>query len=394
MQPVRLLVLLLVLVTETHAVMFNLVAPTDPVPVGAELHLNLLILNPEAAETALAVPVALAGHLSDRTRVWNVDLLARTTSEPVVIAAGGFAVREFLVKLPAEARGRLVLEIETPAKAKVVIETMDETTKTATPKPPLSNFAPPRTIEAAIKRTFAGRLSPHESIYFIYGDEQQAAKFQFSFKYRLLGDRGQVGEVLPALRSLYFGFTQRSLWDIQANSSPFYDTSYMPELIYESQSVIEPEAGGGAKWLGYQIGIKHESNGREGLASRSLNTVYFRPGVAFGRFDGWSLIVAPRIWTYVSDLDNNPDIRDYRGNAELLLVLGKNESLSLALTGRLGRGGRKGSLQADFSVPVRFDRMFDFATYFLIQYWEGYSESLIDYNQRTSSLRAGFSFVR
>jgi len=312
----------------------------------------------------------------------------------VVIAAGGFAVREYLVKLPAEARGRLVLEIATPAKAKVAIETMDQVAPLAPVAMPLSNFAPPRTVAVAIKRTFAGRLSPHESIYFIYGGEQQAAKFQFSFKYRLLGDRGQAGEVLPALRSFYFGFTQRSLWDIQANSSPFYDTSYMPELIYESQSVIEPEAGGGAKWLGYQIGLKHESNGREGLASRSLNMVYFRPGVAFGRFDGWSLIVAPRIWTYVSDLDNNPDIRDYRGNAELLLVLGKNEGLSLALTGRLGRGGRKGSLQADFSVPVRFDRMFDFATYFLIQYWEGYSESLIDYNQRTSSLRAGFSFVR
>jgi phospholipase A1/A2 len=142
------------------------------------------------------------------------------------------------------------------------------------------------------------------------------------------------------------------------------------------------------------VGLKHESNGRSDLASRSMNIAYFRPGVAFGRFDGWSLILAPRIWTYVDDLDNNPDIRDYRGNLELLAVLGKNEGMSLALTGRIGRGGHKGSLQADLFLPVQFDRVFDFASYLLIQYWDGYSESLIDYDKRTTSLRIGFSFVR
>ena len=68
--------------------------------------------------------------------------------------------------------------------------------------------------------------------------------------------------------------------------------------------------------------------------------------------------------------------------------------MSLALTGRIGRGGHKGSLQADLFLPVQFDRVFDFASYLLIQYWEGYSESLIDYDKRTTSLRIGFSFVR
>jgi phospholipase A1/A2 len=43
---------------------------------------------------------------------------------------------------------------------------------------------------------------------------------------------------------------------------------------------------------------------------------------------------------------------------------------------------------------VKFDRMFDFATYVLIQYWNGYGESLRDYNKRTETIRAGFSLVR
>ncbi len=377
-----------------HAVVFNLVAPPAPVAVGAEVRLNLLILNPAGQEVALDVPARVEGRLSNDSRNWSVVLKAEALDGPVIVAAGGFAVREFLVQLPVEARGRLVLTIETPTAARVAIEAQVQLAKQAPARTPLSNFTPPRTVEAAVKRTFAGRLSPHEPIYFIYGSEQQAAKFQFSFKYRLLGEGGTAGRVLPALRSLYFGFTQRSLWDVESNSSPFYDTSYMPELVFESQSVIDSEQSGGFKWLGYQAGLKHESNGREGLASRSINTVYFRPGVAFGRFDDWSVILAPRVWAYVSDLTNNPDIRDYRGNFELLAVLGKNEGLSLSLTGRMGRDVHKGSFQADLSIPVKFDHVFEFATYFLVQYWDGYGESLLDYNRRSSTLRAGVSFVR
>jgi len=43
---------------------------------------------------------------------------------------------------------------------------------------------------------------------------------------------------------------------------------------------------------------------------------------------------------------------------------------------------------------VKFDRMFDFATYVLIQYWNGYGESLRSYNQWRETVRAGFSLVR
>jgi phospholipase A1 len=43
---------------------------------------------------------------------------------------------------------------------------------------------------------------------------------------------------------------------------------------------------------------------------------------------------------------------------------------------------------------VKFDKMFDFATYVLIQYWNGYGESLRSYNQRHRQCGAGFSLVR
>ncbi len=377
-----------------RAVVLNLVAPPVPVATGAEVRINLVVLNPAATEALVDLPVALAGRLSDEQQGWTVELTAPAMGGTVSVAAGGFAVREYLLQLPAKADGRLVLEVDKPVVAKVAIEVLAGVAKSAPVRAPLSNIAPPLTAEAAIRRTFNGRFSAHDPIYFIYGPEEPAAKFQFSFKYRLIGARSELGEVVPALRSLYFGYTQRSLWNIDADSSPFYDTSYMPELMFESQSVLDPGGVGGFQILGYQAGVRHESNGRDGLDSRSMNTIYFRPGFVFGRFDGWNVLLAPRLSAYISDLGNNPDIEDYRGNLEMMAVFGRNDSFALSLLGRLGRGGHKGSLQADLTIPVRFDRVFDFATYVLIQYWDGYGESLRDYNVRSSSIRAGFSLVR
>ena len=76
-----------------------------------------------------------------------------------------------------------------------------------------------------------------------------------------LGDNGRLGDKVPVLRGLYVGFTQRSLWDIDADSSPFFDTSYMPELMYESQSYLDLGKTGGFQFLGFQAGLRHESNG-------------------------------------------------------------------------------------------------------------------------------------
>lgn len=385
--------LLLGAAASAKAVVFNLVAPPDAVTAGSEVSLNLLMLNPGAEEVTLTVPETMKAVLSTEDRSWHVDLRAPAMGDSVSIKAGGFVVRVFVVELPEEARGRLVLQIDRPVVAKVALEAQALPTKYHA-RPALSNFTPPHTAEAAIKRSFAGRFSAHDPIYLIYGNERQGAKFQFSFKYRVLGEDARLGDSIPALRRLYFGYTQRSLWDINADSSPFYDTSYVPELMFESQRVLDPNSPGGFKWVGYQAGLRHESNGRSGPLSRSMNTVYFRPGFAFGRFDGWHVIVGPRFSHYISDLSNNPDIKDYRGSVELFALLGYDDKTSLAITSRIGNKSGRGSVQADLAIPIKFDQMFDFATYMLIQYWQGYGESLVDYNTKSTGLRIGFSLVR
>ena len=389
-----LLAVLLVFTTQAHGVIISLVSPGAPVANGAEVRLNLLVLNPGAGALNLQLPGIIKGSLCDETHCWPVVLKADARSGQVEVAPGGFIVREYRVKLPPQATGLLVLDITEPVAAKVAIEARSGLEAGTSVQAPLSNFVPPQTVEAAIHRTFAGRFSAHEPIYFIYGEGPQAAKFQFSFKYRLLGTGSELSEKIPALRRLFIGYTQRSLWNIDDNSSPFYDTSYMPELLFESQSVLQEKEGGGIHWLVYQVGVKHESNGSPAFNSRSMNTVYFRPGVAFGDLNGWNVIVAPRFHAYVGDLVDNPDLQDYRGNVEFMAAVGRNDYFAVSVIGRLGRGGHKGSVEADLTIPVRAEFLLDFATYILNQYTNAYGESLLDYNVRSSSIRAGFSLVR
>lgn len=244
-----------------------------------------------------------------------------------------------------------------------------------------------------LQRAFVDHFGFHEPIYFLYGPNEPAAKFQFSLRYRLVGRTPSPDQMEPPARALYLGYTQRSLWDIEGDSSPFYDSSYMPEVMFESLAPDRSGEVGWFHWLGFQAGVKHESNGQGGDESRSLNIVYFRPGLAIGSLEGWRLVLAPRFFAYLGTSDYNDDIADYRGYGEMMLIFGRNDGLMIQTTGVLGRGWEHGSIQIDVSHPISIPRL-KFSTFLHLQYFDGYGESLLDYNQKSSTWRAGFSIVR
>src|SRR3546814_7859423 len=82
--------------------------------------------------------------------------------------------------------------------------------------------------------------------------------------------------------------------------------------------------------LSAQGGIRHESNGRDGDASRSINSIYIAPMAAIPLGDGYNLSLAPRLSFYVGDRSDNPDIRRYRGNTGLFMEVGEDEGLRLS----------------------------------------------------------------
>lgn len=377
--------------------LFSLFAPSASLPVDAPWQVDLVAFNPENTTVYYQPPGRLTARVNVNGRLQAVEF-STTESARLVLPPGGFGARHYFADRPPAGTGLIALEF--PTGLPVVLRTalaVDPAATTpaaasAQPPPALRHLLNLNTASSAIERTFAGRFGLHESIYFIYGPDAPAAKFQISFKYRLLRlDDGDDGSFTHSVQA---GYTQRSLWDIDANSSPFYDTSYMPELMLESLAPMPAEGASGITLLGTQLAFKHESNGRDGSDSRSLNTVVLRGGLLLGQMDHWHLILVPEIFTYVSSLEDNRDLKDYRGYGRLRAVLDRNSRRpSLVYAIQAGKGFNHLTHQVDLTIPFR-TRWLDIETALLIQYFNGYGESLLDYTQKSETVRAGLSLVR
>lgn len=240
---------------------------------------------------------------------------------------------------------------------------------------------------------FGSAISPHEPVYIGFGSRtRRNARFQISFKYRFFNEEGDLAQDLPALRYLYFGYTQNSLWDLEADSAPFRDSSYRPSLFYRND-LIWTSAARDVRF-GFQAGLEHESNGRDGLSSRSINTAYIRPVVTFGDPTDWHLAIGPKIYAYL-DRSENPDIARYRGHADLFASYGHPERWQFAATVRRGTDSDFGSTLLEATYPLRAVSLGNLDGYFYFQYFNGYGETIFDYNRRLrSQLRAGFAITR
>lgn len=207
------------------------------------------------------------------------------------------------------------------------------------------------------------------------------AKFQVSLKTKVWEDfAGDNGD-------LWLGYTQTSYWQIYNGeaSRPFRETNYEPEImaVFRTRFSI-------LGWDGRMVGLSlnHQSNGRAEPLSRSWNRVIAQVG--FERRN-WMLMIRP--WWRISeprDTDDNPDIQDHLGRADLLLVR-KSEGHELSLLARhsLRSGSRsRGSLQIDYAFPI--------SSYLkaYLQVFNGYGASLIDYNHRQTRIGLGISLVQ
>jgi outer membrane phospholipase A len=200
-------------------------------------------------------------------------------------------------------------------------------------------------------------------------------------------------KTLPLLKGLHIAYTQTSLWDLTSTSKPFVDTSYKPEVFYMVRRV---DGGRWADWLRLDLqgGLQHQSNGKSGADSRSLNVAYFEPTLVVGDEDRFHFSLAPRVWAYLGGLDENPDIKDFYGNVGVRSTVGWGRGLLLSATGRLGDDANKGSIQLDLSYPLMRFLYGNVALYLYTQYFYGYGESLLRYNERTSAFRVGFALFR
>ncbi|WP_252179035.1 phospholipase A [Endozoicomonas sp. 4G] len=186
--------------------------------------------------------------------------------------------------------------------------------------------------------------------------------------------------------TVYAAYTNTSWWQAyNPHSAPFRETNHEPEIFAAfpvDYSVL------GLDLRAVVAGLSHQSNGRSGNLSRSWNRIYLtfllEKGNFYMSFKPWYRIPEPeKEYPYDPDGDDNPDIEQYMGNGELHFGYKLDEhQLGMMLRNNL-RSDNKGAVQLDWSFPIN-ER---FRGY--VQYFNGYGESLIDYNASVNRISVG-----
>ncbi len=342
------------------------VRPDAATPWPETLHLRLL--RADGGEEVVALYGAEAPAAAPR-RSYGGRLPA--------LALG--VLRAELAGLPSN---RLALIVAAPASADAIARMSSPLAGDGVAPLPPARFDPLPDDEPA--------LSANEPMYIVAGARDGLdARFQLSFKYRLFDARSLPARLAPALGHLHFGYTQTSLWDLHGESKPFRDTSYRPSLFWQGRI----GSGGGLAPSFLRGGYEHESNGRDGERSRSIDTLFVQPAWRKDFADGRTLLFAPKFHAYL-ERDDNPDIGRYRGYADWLLRYGDEAGWVLSARLRRGSSGH-GSAQLDLSHPLRDPLFSRVGGFFHVQLFSGYGETLLDYDvKRDPQLRIGFSIVR
>lgn len=208
-------------------------------------------------------------------------------------------------------------------------------------------------------------------------------KFQFSFKFLVW--RNIFDEV-----GLWAAYTNLSFWQAynESHSSPFRDSNHEPELFLSKDNNL--------KLFGFtnttnRIGVVHQSNGQGGSTSRSWNRIYLQ---MFFERDNLILVFKPwyRIPESSKDAangstgDDNPDIHAYLGYGEIRAVYKwEKQIFSLLWRNNLRSSNNRGAVELGWHFPLT-----DCINGYL-QYFNGYGESLIDYNSSVNRIGIGFT---
>ncbi len=225
--------------------------------------------------------------------------------------------------------------------------------------------------------------SPTHSLALPYAYESNELKFQFSAKSEIGNFRELEFFGFRDFR-LWAGFTQQSYWQLfnGSQSSPFRETNYEPEIIGTFGT------GNNEGWKLLNIGFSHQSNGRENPLSRSWNRVYLQGGWEISDY----YLLARSWWRFPESFanDDNPDIQQYLGRAELEAhwAPDSDDEVTLLLRSNLSLGQPRGYLQLDWSTPAQIWHL----SHLSLQLATGYGQSLIDYNHKQTSFSFGLTF--
>jgi phospholipase A1 len=174
---------------------------------------------------------------------------------------------------------------------------------------------------------------------------------------------------------LNVAYTQQSFWQMydSINSSPFRETNYEPEVFYRFPIIKDKTY--------LSLGLSHQSNGQTMPKSRSWNRAYAKVEHKINSIFDTSL----KVWHRFAEEDktspdspsgdDNPHITSYLGNFELELVAHKNRWFFTNKIRNNLRSDNKGSIE------TTLDYQLDKNLYLTLYNFNGYGDSLIDYDK-------------
>ena len=197
-------------------------------------------------------------------------------------------------------------------------------------------------------------------------------KFNISFKQRL------TNSTLPFHSYLFLTYSQKCVWSVFENSLPMRDLNFNPGLGLSKLLFVKDRMIGSLTVM-----IEHESNGRDKLASRSWNKISFSGNI----FVDPQLMIFAKYWIPIIDGENNRDILRYSGIYQSGFQAMSADNRFVMSMVFVKRKGWNLNVNTIVQLGVRLRKKDN--QFLFMEYYNGYGETLLDYNKFRSRLRVG-----
>ncbi len=226
-------------------------------------------------------------------------------------------------------------------------------------------------------------------------------KFKISFKYNLFFKSNNGNKV-------FFAYTQFAFWDVYQPSAPMRELVYTPMLFYEYK--LHPSSLSKIKFENVKFGTLHQSNGKDGESNRSIfkgfvhSRISYRNNSNSTSFRLKEINMNPQVWFWYLVTRENETIADYQGYGQLITNFNfdygqSNGKTPIQLSNVLIPAKRGTSFVINLMVnPFKKTEKVPWVPNLYLQYWNGYGESLLNYDNRfnnytrQSVFRAGIQF--
>ena len=229
-------------------------------------------------------------------------------------------------------------------------------------------------------------MSLYHDNFFLFGDEANQTKFQVSAKYNLLW---------PFDSGIYVAYSQLTHWYVYGDRDTMH-SAYQPEVLYRFTSGDNPFNNFKIPFVDYIQAAPeyHCSTGVEGVDHRAVNEYYGQIQMSVGEIYNFGFNA--RMFGYYTICDKNKDINEYQKNyqADIFFKLQSGNVLGLDKEELhctfSGDPLNKGFIEVKFIVRL-------FTTYIqphlFLDYYRGYLQDMVTYNQKDNVIRIGIDFT-